>query len=62
MNIVTSEGNHDVGSSMLKIKNIVNFGREHKYYPEQLVVSHMSSTYIACAITNPWKGCGVVRW
>ena len=31
VNIVTSEGNNDVGSSMLKIKNIVNFGREHKY-------------------------------
>ena len=26
VNIVTSEADHDVGSSMLKIKNIVNFG------------------------------------
>ena len=25
VNIVTSEGDHDVGSSMLKIKNIVDF-------------------------------------
>eukprot|EP00092_Neocalanus_flemingeri_P016098 GFUD01017425.1.p1 GENE.GFUD01017425.1~~GFUD01017425.1.p1 ORF type:complete len:131 (-),score=21.55 GFUD01017425.1:206-598(-) len=33
VNIVTSEGDHDVGSSKLKIKNIVNFGWEHKYYP-----------------------------
>ena len=61
VNIVTSEGDHDVGSSMLKIKNIVNFGWEHKYYPGQLVAAHMSGTYIAYAITTPGKGCGVVR-
>ena len=36
VNIVTSEGDHDVGSSMLKIKNIVNFGWELQYYPGQL--------------------------
>ena len=53
MNIVTSKGDHDVGSSMLKIKNIVNFGWEHKYYPGQLVAAHMSGTYIADAITTP---------
>ena len=58
---MTSEGDHDVGSSMLKIKNIVNFGWEHKYYPGQLVAAHMSGTYIAYAITTPGKGCGVVR-
>ena len=58
---MTSEGNHDVGSSMLKIKNIGNFGWEHKYYPGQLVVSHMSGTYIAYGITTTGKGCVVVN-
>jgi len=61
VNIVTSMGDHEVGSSKLKIKNIVNFGWEHKYYPGQLVSAHMSGTYIAYAITTPGKGCGVVR-
>ena len=61
VNIVTSQGDHDVGSSKLQIKNIVNFGWEHKYYPGQLVAAHMSGTYIAYAITTPGKGCGVVR-
>jgi len=61
VNIVTSMGDHEVGSSKLKIKNIVNFGWEHKYYPGQLVSGHMSGTYIAYAITTPGKGCGVVR-
>ena len=61
VNIVTSKGNHDGVSSMLKIKNIVNFGWEHKCYPGQLVASHMSGTYIAYAITTSGKGCGVVR-
>ena len=28
---MTSEGDHDLGSSKLKIKNIVNFGWDHKY-------------------------------
>ena len=51
---LTSEGDHDVGSLMLK--KIVNFGWEHKYYPEQLVAAHMSGTYIAYAITTPGKG------
>ena len=31
VDIVTSEGDHDLGSSKLKIKNIVNFGWDHKY-------------------------------
>jgi len=61
VNIVTSDGDHDVGSSKLKINNIVNFGWEHKYYLGQLVAVHMSGTYIAYAITTPGKGCGVVR-
>jgi len=61
VDIVTSEGDHEVGSSKLKIKNIVNFGWEHKYYPGQLVAAHMSGNYIAYAITTPGKGCGVVR-
>jgi hypothetical protein len=60
VNIVTSsEGDHDVGSFMLK--NIDNFGWEPKYYPEQLVAAHMSGIYIAYAITTPGKGCRVVK-
>ena len=31
MTIISSEGDHEMGSSKLKIKNIVNFSWEHKY-------------------------------
>jgi len=61
VNISTSDGNHDVGSSKLKIKNIVNFGWEHRYYLGQLVSAHISGTYIAYAITTPGKNQGVIR-
>jgi enhancer of mRNA-decapping protein 4 len=63
VNIVTNEGDHDVGSSMLKIKKIVNLWWEHKYYPGQLVAAHMSD----CPVPNrpchhhPREGVGVVR-
>lgn len=61
VNISTSDGNHDVGSSKLKIKNIVNFGWEHRYYLGQLVSVHISGVYIAYAITTPGKNQGVIR-
>ena len=57
VNIVTSDGEPDVESYMLKIKNIVN---GYKYFPGQLVAAQMSVTYIHYAITAPGKGCGVV--
>ena len=31
VSIISSEGDHEMGSSKLKIKNIVNFSWEHKY-------------------------------
>ena len=53
--VVSSLGDHDVGSSKLKIKNIVNFGWEHKFYPGRIVAAHRSDTYLAYTITTPGK-------
>jgi len=61
VDIRTSGGDHEVGSSKLKIKNIVNFGWEHKYYQGQVVGVHKSGNYLAYAITKPGTTEGIVR-
>ena len=61
VSIVTSESDHDVGSAKLQIKNIVNYGWEHKYYPGQVVAHDKRGQYVAYAITTATKGSGVVR-
>jgi len=58
--MVTSGGDHDLGSSKLKIKNIVNFSWDHRWQHGQVVAAHLTGTYIAYAITTP-KNVGVVR-
>ena len=59
--ILPSPGDHDVGSSKLKITNIVNFGWEHKYYPGQLVTVHKSGDYFAYGIYSVGQRAGIVR-
>ena len=59
--ILTSEPGHEVGSAKLHIKNIVNYGWEHKYYPGQVVAHDKSGKYVAYSITTPNKNCGIVR-
>ena len=61
VSIVTSDADHDVGSAKLQIKNIVNYGWEHKYYRGQVVAHDRSGQYVAYSITTANKGCGVVR-
>lgn len=61
VSIVTSDADHDVGSAKLKIKNIVNYGWEHKFYPGEVVAHDKSGQYVAYAITTATKGSGVVR-
>jgi len=58
--VVTSGGDHDLGSSKLKIKNIVNFSWDLRWQHGQVVAAHLTGTYIAYAITTP-KNVGVVR-
>ena len=59
--IVTSDADHALGSAKLQIKNIVNYGWEHKYYPGQVVAHDKTGQYVAYAITTATKGSGVVR-
>ena len=59
--ILPSPGDHDVGSSKLKITNIVNFGWEFKYYPGQLVTVHKNGDYFAYGIYSVGQRAGIVR-
>ena len=59
--IVTSDADHALGSAKLQIKNIVNYGWEHKYYPGQVVAHDKANKYLAYSIKTANKGCGVVR-
>ena len=59
--ILPSPGDHDVGSSKLKITNIVNFGWEYKYYPGQLVTVHKNGDYFAYGIYSVGQHAGIVR-
>lgn len=59
--ILPSPGDHDVGSSKLKITNIVNFGWEFKYYPGQLVTVHKNGEYFAYGIYSVGQRAGIVR-
>ena len=59
--ILPSSGDHDVGSSKLKITNIVNFGWEFKYYPGQLVMVHQNGDYFAYGIYSVGQRAGSVR-
>ena len=56
-----SPGDHEVGSSKLKITNIVNFGWEYKYYPGQLVTVHKNGDYFAYGIYSVGQRAGIVR-
>ena len=59
--ILARPGDHDVGSSKLKISNIVDYGWEHSYYPGHLVATHNSGDWFAYGIYAAAKGTGVVR-
>lgn len=60
VNIVPySSGDHDRGSSRLKLKDLVNFGWSHTYHPGQMVTTH--GHLLAYAIVKPAKHEGVVR-
>ncbi len=58
-----SSGDHDRGSSKLKLKNLVNFGWQHSYHYGQLLTAPASgeSHLLAYAIVTPGKREGVVR-
>ncbi|EZA49038.1 Enhancer of mRNA-decapping protein [Ooceraea biroi] len=58
--IVPSPGDHDHGSSKVKLKNIVDFTWDHHLYTGQLLAVHVSGKYLAYGI-KVGTGGGVVR-
>ncbi|KAJ8686594.1 hypothetical protein QAD02_022388 [Eretmocerus hayati] len=60
VNIIPSPGDHNHGSSKVKLKNIVDFNWEHKYYVGQLLAVHTSGKYLAYGIKGG-NGNGMVR-
>lgn len=47
MTIIPSPGDHDHGSSKVKLKNIVDFTWDHLLYTGQLLAVHVSGKYLA---------------
>lgn len=47
MTIIASPGDHDHGSSKVKLKNIVDFTWDHHLYTGQLLAVHVSGKYLA---------------
>lgn len=45
--IIPSPGDHDHGSSKVKLKNIVDFTWDHHFYTGQLLAVHVSGKYLA---------------
>ena len=50
--VLPSSSNHQTGSSSLRVRNIVDYGWEHRYSIGRLVATHMSGSYIAYAVTG----------
>ena len=50
MMVNTNAGNHDHGSSKVKLKNLVDYNWEPKYYAGQLLAIHTSGKYLAYSI------------
>jgi enhancer of mRNA-decapping protein 4 len=45
--IVPSSGKHSMGSSKVKLKNVVDYSWEYKFYDGQILAIHISGAYIA---------------
>lgn len=58
--IIPSPGDHDHGSSKVKLKNIVDYTWDHQLYTGQLLAVHVSGKYLAYGIKVSTGG-GLVR-
>jgi hypothetical protein len=50
--VFSSQGSHNKGSSKLTLKNFVNFNWDQCYYRGQLIALHISEKYIAYGFSN----------
>lgn len=53
--IIPSSGKHTVGSSKVKLKNLVDYSWEHKFYPGQILAIHISGKYVAYGIQGKYE-------
>ncbi|XP_050426511.1 enhancer of mRNA-decapping protein 4 [Adelges cooleyi] len=59
--IMLSQGSHKKGSSKLKLKNLVDFNWEERYYKGRLIAMHIGGTVLAYAFVKPNSKEGLVR-
>lgn len=59
--IVPSSGLHETGSSKVKLKNVVDFSWEWRFYTGQLLAVHVDGKYVAYGIKALGTNNGVVR-
>ncbi|PNF32915.1 hypothetical protein B7P43_G01848 [Cryptotermes secundus] len=59
--IIPSSGQHETGSSKVKLKNVVDFSWELRFYTGQLLAVHVGGKYLAYGIKAVGKTNGVVR-
>uniref|UniRef100_A0A1B6MJB4 Uncharacterized protein n=1 Tax=Graphocephala atropunctata TaxID=36148 RepID=A0A1B6MJB4_9HEMI len=59
--VTPSPGNHESGSSKVKLHNIVDYTWEERFYTGQLLAVHIGGTFIAYGIKAVNKAYGVVR-
>ncbi|CAF4872294.1 unnamed protein product [Pieris macdunnoughi] len=59
--VTTNIGNHNHGSSKVKLTNIVDYNWEAKFYPGRLIDVHNSGRYLAYCIKPPVSVDGMVR-
>lgn len=59
--IIPSSGLHETGSSKVKLKNVVDFSWELRFYTGQLLAVHVGGKYIAYGIKAVGTNNGVVR-
>jgi enhancer of mRNA-decapping protein 4 len=50
--IIPSSGEHETGSSKIKVKNVVDFSWEFRFYPGQLLALHLNGKYLAYGIKS----------
>lgn len=48
--IIPSSGLHETGSSKVKLKNVVDFSWEWRFYTGQLLAVHVGGKYVAYGI------------
>lgn len=55
--VVPSHGDHAIGSSKVKMTNVVDYTWEQRFYTGQILAVHISGKYIAYGIQGNFVRC-----